>query len=283
MATDKPAGIGSLLMKCKICDSETSSLGQAQVLGKYAASYRCCGKCAFVFVEEPSWLAESYKSAINRTDIGTIWRAQINSLATKSVIELFFRRSSSYLDYGAGYGAFVRRMRDLGYNFSGYDTYCESIFSNDFQITSLDGRRFDIVSAFEVVEHLEHPLQFFDEVFEHTDTIFFSTEIISDPPPALGKWWYYGLDHGQHISLFSRKSLEHVAARHNKHYLSNGSGLHLLTSRSVNRPFFKYALSRRFCKILDLLRSRPSLLPVDFEALRKQHFEKIKNCNPPPR
>lgn len=265
-------------MNCKICNSETSSLGQAKVLGKYTASYRYCGKCAFVFVAEPFWLSESYQNPINRTDLGTISRMEVNSLATKSVIELLFRHTCHYLDYGAGYGAFVRRMRDLGYDFGGYDCFCENIFSKDFQLETLVGRQFDLVSAFEVVEHIEKPLQFFDEIFKHTETIFFSTEIISDPPPMPGKWWYYGHDHGQHISFYSLKSLKYLASIHGRHLCTSNVGLHLLSRRRIDPLFFKFVINRRFCKIFDLLWSRRSLLWADVEAVKQRHLKDMEKC-----
>jgi len=111
-------------MKCKICKSGTSDFGKATLMGKHVASYRSCGNCGFIFASEPYWLPEAYSSAITCTDMGTVSRTESCSLATKAVIDLFYHSATSFLDYGAGYGMFVRRMRDLGYNFSAYDTHC---------------------------------------------------------------------------------------------------------------------------------------------------------------
>jgi 2-polyprenyl-3-methyl-5-hydroxy-6-metoxy-1,4-benzoquinol methylase len=168
-------------VNCKICKNITYSFGSSEVLGKYKASYQRCSSCGFIFVAEPFWLAESYAEPIARTDIGTISRGDENSRYTKAIIELFLNPSGAFLDFGAGFGILVRRMRDLGYSFSSLDPYCQNLFASTFRVESLVGATFDMITAFEVVEHAESPMEIFDCIFEHTDSLFFTTEIIPDP------------------------------------------------------------------------------------------------------
>lgn len=254
-------------MNCKICEGKTEYFGNALVLKKYHANYRLCKNCGFIFTENPFWLSESYENAIAKTDIGLVSRAEITSLHTKSIIELCFNESGMFLDYGAGYGLFVRRMRDIGYNFRAYDRYCENIFSSGFQIESLNNTNFDLITAFEVVEHIQNQIECFDELFNHSKSLLFTTELVTSPLPQLTEWWYYGLDHGQHISFHTIKSLKYLADRFNKRLYSNGMNLHLITSQRINKTAFRLSSNLSFCRLLHIIRNRSSLLQADWQYL----------------
>ncbi len=244
-------------------------------MGRHPAKFCRCGDCGFMFAPDPYWLPESYQSAINRTDIGSVSRADTFSRSTKAVIETFFKRSARYLDYGAGYGIFVRKMRDNGYDFLAYDEYCENLFAEDFRVAQLTDQQFDLVTAFEVMEHVVSPLETFDRIFRHTDAVLFSTLLIPEPTPPVGVWWYFGLDHGQHVSFYNPRSLERIAARHGKHLVSNGTDLHLICGRKISPRLFRWVTRKKSAKILDLLLRRPSLLLSDWERLRNQRLAEL--------
>jgi hypothetical protein len=160
-------------------------------------------------------------------------------------------------------------MRDIGYDFLAYDRYCENLFSSQFRVESLDGSNFQLITAFEVIEHLENPIDIFAEVFNHSESVLFTTELVPTPPPLPGKWWYYGLDHGQHISFFTSTSLKYIANRFGKRFYSNGFNLHLMTSQQISEKIYKLSSNKSFCQWLHLLRRRPSLLQSDWQSLRK--------------
>ncbi len=42
--------------------------------------------------------------------------------------------------------------------------------------------------------------------------ILFTTTLLPSPMPQPGTWWYYGLEHGQHISFYSLETLQSIAA-----------------------------------------------------------------------
>jgi hypothetical protein len=251
-------------MNCKICNSTTRKFGEATVLGKYNAEYDQCTGCGFISARQPSWLPEAYSSAITSSDLGTVSRTDQNSLKTKAVVDLFFNFATTFLDYGAGYGMFVRRMRDLGYNFSAYDLHCQNLFSTQFQIPDLDGKKFDLITAFEVFEHLEDPTGVFRLLLAHGDQIFFTTNLLPNPVPALADWWYYGPEHGQHISFYTLKALEMVAANHQRFFYTNGTDLHLFSRKRLSKFWFRKATKDRNSQYLGLWRRRSSLLDDDF-------------------
>lgn len=260
---------------CKICGSQTDIFGTSKVLGKCTASYLQCKSCGFIFAEDPYWLSEAYANAITASDMGTVSRTDGNSLITKAVIDLFYSSAQKFLDYGAGYGMFVRRMRDLGYNFFAYDAYCHNMFSEQVALASLQGHLFDLTTAFEVLEHLEDPLAVIKTLWSHTDHLLVTTELIPEPAPSLDNWWYYAPEHGQHISFFTLKALKEVAADGNRFLYTNGVSLHLFSRSKVSEFLFRKATSERASQWLSLWKRRRSLLEDDWQKLRADVLEKL--------
>ncbi len=242
-------------------------------MAQYQADYSQCTECSFVFANSPNWLHKAYNNPMTSTDLGTVSRASQNSLRTKAIIDLFFHSATRFLDYGAGYGVFVRRMRDLGYNFFAYDTYCENLFAKNFEVTDLPSEKFDLVTAFEVFEHLEEPGEIFEKLLKN-DTLLFSTELLPEPNPELNKWWYYGLEHGQHISFYSRKTLEAVARKYQRHLYSWGN-LHLLSRKPISEYWYRKAIGDRMSEIIGLWKRRPTLLSDDWQNLRREVLAKM--------
>src|SRR5689334_23291254 len=119
-------------MKCKICQSLTNQFGQAEVLKKYNVSYYRCDKCGFIQTESPHWLDEAYSSSITKSDIGLLGRNLQTAGLTKLVILTCFNPGGRFLDYGGGYGIFVRLMRDSGFDYYRYDPLCLNLFADGF-------------------------------------------------------------------------------------------------------------------------------------------------------
>ncbi|MBS0211187.1 MAG: class I SAM-dependent methyltransferase [Planctomycetes bacterium] len=63
-----------------------------------------------------------------------------------------YRKAHCLLDYGCGSGAFIEYLRGRGYQAFGYDPYSES-----FGDRSLLSRRFDVVTSWDVIEHVSDP------------------------------------------------------------------------------------------------------------------------------
>jgi hypothetical protein len=262
-------------MNCPICTHPTSPFASATVLGRHTADYRKCGTCGFTFIASPTWLDEAYQSAINRTDLGQVIRLEQNSRVTKTLLELALNPAGRFLDYGAGYGLLVRRMRDSGYDYWGHDAYCESLFAQDFQIALTSGEKFDLITCFEVFEHLTDPIQVFERIFAHSDALLLTTVLMPSTQPKPGEWWYYGLDHGQHVAFFTETALASVARRFSKHLVSGGGEYHFFSSRPIQAWKFRCAASKRFSRWFDALRQRPSLLGQDFQIAHAHQIKQL--------
>jgi hypothetical protein len=254
-------------MNCKICNSETVFLGTPKILNKYFVKYFNCKSCGLIFTEEPYWLGESYTSAISRTDIGTMYRNFMSGLFLKLFIFIFQKGKGKYLDFGGGYGILVRMMRDFGYDFYSYDKYCDNLFSDQFTHKGDIISKYTFLSAFEVFEHFVDPLNDINKLFDFSDTLLFSTNIYKKNPPEFLDWWYYGLDHGQHVSIYSNLTLKNIAEKNGAFYYTNGKDFHIYSRTKLNYMkvkifFISFRISRR------IFSSSNSLISSDFQTLK---------------
>ena len=219
------------VQKCKICDSNSNYFATAKFLQKYNVNYFQCSNCSFVQTEEPYWLDEAYSEAIAFSDVGLVYRNNMMANIASKLLFNYFDHEAGFLDYGGGYGLFVRLMRDRGFDFYWFDKFCKNVFARGFDFQNNQRQNLELITAFELFEHLNNPVQELEEILNLCPNILFSTELLPEDNPTPDKWWYYTPHEGQHISIFTRKSLEILASNHNLKLYSDGRSLHLLTTR----------------------------------------------------
>jgi hypothetical protein len=228
-------------MKCEICQSETTKIFNATVLGKYDVSYYQCATCYFVQTDEPFWLDEAYNNALNIEDTGTLVRNQKFARLLTLYLILYHGKNAKFVDWGGGFGIFTRQMRDIGFDFYWSDKYAANLVARGLEYNVGMGR-VSAITAFEVFEHLTHPMAEIKAMLEVSDTIIFSTEPISYPAPEKNNWWYYAFEHGQHISFYNHFTLKKVADLLGLNYYNNGFNLHILTKAKHNALMVKLVL-----------------------------------------
>ena len=222
---------------CKICGAATAHFGRQVVLGEFEAEYRRCGKCGYVFVVDPHWLEQAYSTAIAALDTGIVTRNLWLADATSALLGLSLRNVRRTLDFGAGTGLLVRLMRDRGHDFRWYDAYSPNLLARGFE-SGLKGE-FDMVTAFELVEHLPDPVSTLEKLRSLAPVLLISTELLPSSARQLDDWWYYAPDSGQHIGFFTEASLATLAERLGLRLSSNGRNLHVLAPRDVSRTLLR--------------------------------------------
>lgn len=160
-----------------------------------------------------------------------------------------------------GYGALTRLMRDAGFAFEWYDKYCENLFAKHFERSH---EHYDVLTAFEVLEHLADPARELVELFALADTVICSTELLSDPAPAPSDWWYYALDGGQHVTFYTERAMERLAAHFGRCYTHVGS-LHIFSREPISR--LRLRLAMRWPRLVGRLYRRESLIAADYERI----------------
>lgn len=255
-------------MECKICCNQAHLFDKALLMGKYEVGYYRCTHCGFVQTEDPYWLPEAYSSAITNSDIGLIARNIHLSSVVGAILKILDSKGK-LLDFGGGYGIFVRMMRDKGWDFEWYDEYCENLFAKGHEMTQ---QHYGVVTSFEMLEHLSSPMEMFERLFSLADTLICTTEILPQPTPKVKEWWYYAPETGQHVAFYTRESLQAVADRFQKNlYAKHGiiifsSGE--IPSKKINLMFNHPKLARWVLN----LKERESLLGEDYYQLTEKRL-----------
>ncbi len=249
------------ILNCLICSNKTYLFTNGKILSKYNISYFKCPNCGFVQTEFPYWLDEAYNSAITNSDIGLISRNIELWKNVTAILKIYFPKMKKGLDYGGGYGIFTRLMRDSGFEFEWYDRYCENIFANGFEKTQ---DHYDVLTAFELFEHFDNPMEQIKTLMELSDNVICSTELIPKETPAISEWWYYSEETGQHISFYSNEAMKFIASFYNRYYLSY-KNIHIFSKKTLSPKNLKL-----ICKnnaLINGLIKRESLLKVDYNNI----------------
>jgi hypothetical protein len=250
--------------RCRVCGKKNIDFILSGRIFENKVNYFECYSCGFVQTEQPYWLERAYSSAINNCDTGIMARNQSNVglvLATLSVIK---KVNATVVDCAGGYGILVRLLRDRGVEALWSDPYCKNLLALGFERTE---EKAELVTAFEAFEHFVDPLLEAEKLFSIAPNVLISTNLIASPAPNLDGWWYYGLDHGQHIGFFRLKTLEFIAKRFGKYLASDGEGCHLFTVEPINA--MEWNLKVRIARRLPFLfgRSLKSKIWSDFEKM----------------
>lgn len=222
-------------MICRLCGNNSELFSEGKILDKYNIKYFHCKKCNSIQTEKPYWLEEAYKKSINIYDTGIMRRNLYFSDISLILIFLFFNKDRDFLDYAGGHGIFVRLMRDYGLNFFWEDKYSDNLFARCFENNN---KNIELITAFEVFEHFEYPLSNIDNILDISKNILFSTDLIKKPFPEINNWWYYGLEHGQHIFFYSKETLEYIAYRNKLFFYTNNTNLHILSEKKLPDNIF---------------------------------------------
>jgi hypothetical protein len=234
---------------CRLCHKPVLQLFQALILHKYHVQYYLCEHCGLIQTEKPYWIREAYQSPIIAADTGLLSRNLDLSRFTASLIFFLFNPKKKYLDFAGGYGVFTRLMRDIGFDYYWDDKYSDNYFARGFTHQENQTSDYELVTAFEFFEHAESPLESIQTIFDQyrSRSLVFSTLLYQgDPPPE--NWWYYAFAGGQHISIYSLKTLQYLAEQLDFYLYSDGASKHLLTQNRISTS--KYRIITRYYRQL---------------------------------
>ena len=191
--------------------------------------YYRCNSCGFLFTPFINdWSAERLKREIYNDDYLQVDPDYV-SLRPKNNAELIsrlfgqHRQSLALLDYGGGSGELARQLRLSG--FVGAKSY-DPFYDTDERPLG----RFDVVTAFEVIEHVPEPHTVFGTVASllKEDSLFlFSTLLQPKDIEKVGVGWWYVAPRNGHVSLHTFTSLKIVAAQYGLKFGRISQGLHV--------------------------------------------------------
>ncbi len=120
-------------------------------------------------------------------------------------------------------------MRDIGFDFYWHDDYASNLLARGFELKS--NHNYELLTAIEVFEHFENPIDEIKKMLKLSDNILFSTVTLPEKIPSKD-WWYYGFEHGQHISFYSKKTFTTIEEMLGLKYSDLGE-LHLLSKTKI--------------------------------------------------
>lgn len=258
-------------MHCRCCDGNiVSSLFYAELLD-YNVSYFECSKCGYVQTEDPVWLERAYESSINASDTGIIARNLSNAPLVLATLTLMRNRKSQVVDYAGGYGFLVRLLRDIGVDALWADPYSKNLVARGFEYKG--GEQATLVMAFEAFEHFLRPVDEMEELLSIAPNILLTTNLIATPAPQPTDWWYYGLDHGQHIGFYRVQTLQHLADKFGLHLLSDGVSTHFFSKEQ-----YPYLVWRNLMRVA---RHMPNLFALGLSSkIWGDHLQITKSSRP---
>lgn len=268
---------------CKICSGEANAYAEIVVRGHHRSSVYSCRNCNFVFIDPVCWLKEAYEEPIAMSDVGYISRNIAVSERLSNIFDVNTSDSDFFVDFGGGYGLLVRLMRDKGFRFHLHEPFVSNLFARACVANRSKFARYRALTAIEVFEHLIDPLAGIAEMAGWSQCIVFTTELCPVAKPLPEGWWYFGLEHGQHVSFYTTQALQIMANRIGLQYFDLGGSWHAFALREdpiVRQPerrrgFFNSVRSAATCIADGVSRrlhsggSRPSLLNADFDAIRR--------------
>lgn len=239
--------MGTDELKCPVCESNVSHLGDADFSksclegqGKFIQpsgiriSYFICEECDFCFSPElHSWSLADFENRIYNDQYKLVdpdYEETRPKKQAKNVMETFSNDGPIlHLDYGGGTGILAKTLRKSGWNSVSYDPFV----NKDLDVTSLG--KFDLITAIEVFEHVPDPHKLFRELSGLMNGIVVFTTLLSDGHlfrEEGTKWWYIAPRNG-HISIFSKKSLEHLVRTYGLNARSSPDGFHILFKKRL--------------------------------------------------
>ena len=192
---------------CRLCGGALTPSFRLQVLRRHDVAYLQCAQCGSLQTERPYWLAQAYAPGAAALDVGALQRTLENFAYCLAFARLFDVRSA--VDYGGGDGLLCRFLRDHGIDAYTWDKYAASSFARGFERPA--GGSPDLLTAFEVLEHLADPAVELEQIFACRPRYLVCT---TEPYAQQGAdWWYLAPLGGQHVFFYSVQALVALGER----------------------------------------------------------------------
>ena len=214
------------LIECPVCGNQ-----HLTYLKGYQKLYLLkCKKCSFVFDERiPSptelndYYSQSKYSDLNHTPVQTL-----NSF--NKLLDFFeqYKESGNILDLGCGQGDFLMEAKKRNWNVYGseYSTsatnLCEKrgikMFQGELKKDIFDDIKFDVITSFEVIEHINTPNTFMS-IVEHklhqNGLVYFTTPNFNSLLRYFEKDRFKMIVYPIHISFYTKVSIKYLGRLNN--------------------------------------------------------------------
>ena len=204
---------------CKICRSNKNV--QVYNLTKY--QLRRCKDCGFVYNPKRKTLRDAYAYYANYYNDNNLSPNWTTEKRYKMLLQDFnrYRLTGKILDVGCGSGHFLKVAYEMGWKVYGTEISASSInylskfrylniYAGDLPSLQLPAASFDVVTMFELIEHVLEPVKYINEVFRILrpgGTLYITTPNFN----ALTRWligqkWRVICE--EHLNYFTKTTLQ---------------------------------------------------------------------------
>lgn len=211
--------------KCPVCEHERLK----QLRGYESTGLIKCRSCGFVFMEKIPTVEEldlTYSSYSYETE------GYLSPLTIKSyhlLLDEFekYRVTNKILDVGCGRGWFLIEAQKRGWQVFGTEfsktaiQLCQEkgikVHIGDLDPAAFNGHEFDVITSFEVIEHLSYPAQevaSIAKLLRKGGLFYCTTPNFSSLMRHYLKSTYNVINYPEHLSYFTKRTLVRLARMH---------------------------------------------------------------------
>ena len=251
-------------IKCRLCDGTANFEFARQAADGDVIDYFICTNCGSLETEDPYWLT-SYHPSGEGDLLNLDTYAAERTLRSRVSIYLIWRlvgfhmQREKLLDWGGGVGLLVRLLRDIGIDAHLYDKYASNHYASGFSMSMME--KYDMVTAFEVLEHLIKPSKELADLFDLQPTVVVASTMLFNGQGA--DWSYLGPAKSEHVFFYSERALRLIGNRF-------GYSVEILKTNII--IFYKNPISRFRIRIAAALTSRNYLSGVLFAVIRHKSY-----------
>ncbi len=210
---------------CFVCGGK-----ELKKLGKYYIKHELvkCKSCGFVFNENIPSLDELNKHYSHYSYGSEGYLSPITIKSYNSLLDEFekYRKVGRILDVGCGRGWFLVEARKRGWEVYGTEysekavELCKSagikMFQGELDVNNFDGIEFDVITSFEVIEHINNPnedLQKIHSLLRKEGLFYCTTPNFNSLMRYYLKEDYNVIGYPEHLSYYTKKTLNNVLVK----------------------------------------------------------------------
>jgi SAM-dependent methyltransferase len=231
---------------------------------KKTFAYYKCIDCSHVYATPR--IKNMYQFYIDKQDEQYVKNSDFRRHTYSEVVKILkkFTNKNNILEYGSGMGDFIyvaekSNFKCVGIEISKFSSQISKNLNHEVYQCDLDQlknfigqKKFDVIVMMGVIEHLEYPdrdLKSMDQYLNKGGLIVLWTgDFNSIYSKILKKNWWYVI--GQHIQLFTRKSLKKLFQNNSYELVYNGNLPYVFYYKHLDLHLKRFFLYRNFLRFI---------------------------------
>ena len=279
-------------VKCNLCSSNDfkklySVKGPSKFSYQDPLTYVKCNNCGLVYTNprpKPEKIKQQYESEDYHSKIPKDSKKYLRKILKTNLNKLIFiekyKKNGNLLEIGCASGFLLDIARLRGWNAKGVELAKRTsetaknqlkldVFNGILEKAPFNPDYFDVITAFNIIEHLNNPSAFLSKCYEllkKEGILIIETPSLDSLHYAiLKKRWDAAADPGQHLYLFNKKTLKKIVKKSGfkiKEIKQRATWNSIFSKTSVNEGFIRHWIGFVFRIMSILLRKQAMIIIV---------------------